>query len=120
VRFTNAYFLFLIYTTAMFGQLIPIIKDVLSHTFAEAIHIATVHTRYGNNHLSKEIEDSTGKENKATYTKHAENFEVHIISEEYNHSLSQAHRSREFSPLILKNIDLISVSKQSPPPRSTC
>lgn len=120
MRFTAAYFLLLFYTTVLFGQLVPIVKDVLSHIFAEAIHIATVHAKHGSNHLSKEIEDTTRKDNKTQVPKHAENFEIHIIFEEYGYSQSQVQSSLEFSPLIIKNLDLISISKDSPPPRVSC
>ena len=46
----------------MLKPLIPIISDALSHTFSAAEHIATVHEKYGNNHLEKSIQDS-GSEN---------------------------------------------------------
>ncbi|MEP6512575.1 MAG: hypothetical protein ABJA79_01805 [Parafilimonas sp.] len=45
----------LLYLTVVFKPAIPIISDALSHTFADAIHIATVHAKYGNNHLEKEL-----------------------------------------------------------------
>ena len=37
----------------------PFIEDSFSHTFKEAIHIATVHALYGNNHLQKEVLENT-------------------------------------------------------------
>ena len=54
-----AYYLLLLYGIVMFRPLIPMVSDTLSHTFSEAIHIATVHTVYGSNHLEKELSTTT-------------------------------------------------------------
>lgn len=61
----TAYYLMLLYLTVMFNPLMPIVADALAHTFAEAIHEATVHARYGEHHLSAEIA-ATGADNDNT------------------------------------------------------
>lgn len=58
MRAPIAYYMMILYFTVMFKPFIPIVKDVISHTFAEAIHIATVHAIYGSNHLQKELSDT--------------------------------------------------------------
>ena len=58
-----AYYLLLLYVTVMFKPLIPIVSDAVSHTFAEAIHIATVHAIYGSNHLEKELSETSSETN---------------------------------------------------------
>ena len=55
MKFAIAYYLLLIYATVILKPLIPVVEDVLIHCFAEAYHVATVHAKYGNNHLEKEL-----------------------------------------------------------------
>ena len=59
MRVPVAYYLLLLYVTVMFKPLVPIVSDAISHTFSEAIHIATVHAIYGSNHLQKELSNTT-------------------------------------------------------------
>ena len=59
MRVPIAYYLMLLYVTVMFKPLVPIVSDALSHTFSEAIHIATVHAIYGSNHLEKELSNTS-------------------------------------------------------------
>ena len=59
MRVPIAYYLLLLYVTVMFKPLVPIVSDAISHTFSEAIHIATVHAIYGSNHLEKELSNTT-------------------------------------------------------------
>ena len=51
MRYLAAYFLMLFYMVIMLKPLIPVICDAWSHIFAEAEHIATIHAKYGSNHL---------------------------------------------------------------------
>ena len=82
MRAAIAYYMMILYFTVMFKPLIPIVKDTISHTFAEAIHIATVHAIYGSNHLQKEIAESDGGN---TNNKHQNNtngeeqVQIHIV-----------------------------------------
>lgn len=119
-RFITSYFLILLYIITAFGQLMPIIKDAVSHTFAEAIHIATVHAKYGINHLSKEIGESTQKGKKTDFSKYAESYEVHTKSDEFSLTPTGFYIDAKFCILIIRRSDLISISKQSPPPRYSC
>ena len=59
MRSAIAYYMMILYATVMFKPLIPIVKDKLSHTFAEAIHIATVHAIYGADHLQKDVDQTS-------------------------------------------------------------
>ncbi len=58
MKVTVAYYLILLYVTVMLKPMLPIVSDTLSHTFYEAIHIATVHAIFGSNHLEKELSDT--------------------------------------------------------------
>jgi hypothetical protein len=42
----------------MFKPIMPLVSDAWSHTFAEAMHIATVHAKYGANHLEQQLASS--------------------------------------------------------------
>ncbi len=83
MKFTIAYYLCLIYTTVMFQPLIPLVEDAFAHTFAEAYHIATVHAKYGNNHLEKDLATTSEGANKnQTSLKQDEVFAVHISAQQ--------------------------------------
>ncbi len=120
MRFTTAYYLMLLYITVMFKPLIPIISDILSHTFSETIHIETIHAVYGSNHLEKELA-STSSDNANSKSQKNINTEdqvtVHISANEclYNFPISKADKSSSF--LKLFNLKAGFILKQSPPPK---
>lgn len=58
MKFTIAYYLFLIYATVILKPLIPVAEDTVMHFFGEAYHIATVHAAEGKDHVEKEMADS--------------------------------------------------------------
>ena len=117
MRHTTAYFLFLIYTTILLGQVVPILSDALSHTFAKAIHIATVHARYGSNHLGKELENTNQNSNKNNSTKSTESFEVHILAEETIYNFYQEENVTDFISCNVQNLPAVFISTTSPPPK---
>ena len=57
----------------MLQPLIPIAEDAIEHCFAEAYHVATVHAKYGNNHveiaLADDAKDEDNSKNTATHQK---------------------------------------------------
>lgn len=63
MKFAIAYYLLLIYATVILKPLIPVAEDALMHCFAEAYHVATVHAKYGNNHIEKSIADTNDDTN---------------------------------------------------------
>lgn len=120
MRAPIAYYMMLLYFTVMFKPFIPIVKDVISHTFAEAIHIATVHAIYGSNHLQKEIAESDAGNacNKHQNSTNAEDqTQMHILAIEcaYNFgSFLQNKNHLSSKPYQIKNGFIV---KHSPPPR---
>ncbi len=80
MRAIIAYYMLILYATLMFKPLIPIAQDILSHTFSEAIHIATVHAIYGSNHVQKEIADNEADNSKhqSTTTNGEDQAKIHI------------------------------------------
>ncbi len=120
MRFPTAYYLMLLYLTVVFKPAIPIISDALSHTFADAIHIATVHAKYGNNHLETELategSDNDNSKNQNT-VKSEEQIPVHVPEDEctFDFSLNSFNKSYP----VFKNYTLsaIFIAKQIPPPK---
>jgi DNA repair photolyase len=113
-----AYYLMLLYITVMFKPLIPIVKDTIAHTFAEAIHIATVHAIYGSNHLQKEISETTSDNNKQQSTSTNEDqFPVHVSAKEYLYDFSSALIFKKYFYLHSYNLKSGFITKHSPPPR---
>jgi hypothetical protein len=118
MRFTTAYYLLLLYSLVMFKPLMPLVSDVLSHVFAEAIHIATVHAKYGSHHLEKELAKTAGdnsKNHNAVLSE--ENLTVHISTNEYSYYFYSGRQNKNYPVLKLHNIEDIFISKQVPPPK---
>ncbi len=120
MRFTTAYYLTLLYVIVMFKPLIPIASDALSHAFAEAIHISTVHAIYGSNHLEKELAD-TSSDNASSKSQKNINIEdqvtLHISANECIYDFSVSKTDKSFSLLEFFNLKAGYILKQSPPPK---
>lgn len=85
MKFATAYYLLLIYLTVMLQPLIPIAEDAISHCFAEAYHVATVHAKYGNNHVEIALADDAKDEDNSKNTaapKAGEQSTVHLFVKE--------------------------------------
>lgn len=81
MKFAVAYYLLLIYSTVILQPLIPVAEDALFHCFAEAYHIATVHAKYGNDHVEKEIagtNDNNANNNNKNTLKDDNSVRMHI------------------------------------------
>lgn len=122
MRFPLAYYLLLLYSTVMLKPLIPVIEDNIEHCFAEAYHIATIHMKYGNNHLENELAstNSDGSTNKdQNTTKSEETMPVHVFVSAYlYHYLSSAILPKKFAILTLHKIPFIFIAKHIQPPKN--
>lgn len=121
MRFTTAYYLLLLYSLVMFRPMMPLVGDVMSHVFAEAIHIATVHAKYGSNHLEKEM-GKTASDNSKNHNAvlSGENLTVHISTNECSYCFYPGRQNKNYPVLRLHNIEDILIHKQSPPPKFSC
>ena len=104
----------------MLKPLIPIVKDTLSHTFSEAIHIATVHAIYGSNHLQKELsgdaaDNTTGKHN-AAGTNEESNVPVHVSAHEFKFGMYDYTNAVCYAHLKLYKLKSGFIINFSPPP----
>lgn len=117
MRSIAAYYLFLLQILVMARPLIPQIADACFHSFALAIHIATVHARYGSNHVGKELENTADDNNKKNTTvKTEESPAVYIPAGEYSCCFYE-YRDKAYPLIHLRPIPAIFISIQTPPPK---
>lgn len=118
MRNSIAYYLMLLYITIMFKPFIPAIKDTLSHTFSEAIHIAIVHAKYGANHLAKEVaatgsDNSSGNQNILSI----ESASVHITTTEWKYNFNLKLLNKDYPAYLPYILTSVFISKAGPPPK---
>ncbi len=120
MKFALAYYLLLIYATVILKPIIPLAEDSLAHCFAEAYHEATVHAKYGNNHLEKEeadTNDSNDNNNNKNVLKEDSANSTHIIFiiEDYCRRIINTKILYVLKPI--SSLQKIIVSKIFPPPK---
>ncbi len=119
MKFALAYYLLLLYSTVILKPLIPIMKDGIEHCFAEAYHVATVHAKYGNNHLEKELaatsSDTNNKDQNSVKSEEATS--LHIVTAEYNYEYFLPKLITNFSVLSLLKTPSVFIAKYIPPPK---
>jgi hypothetical protein len=107
MKSTVAHYLLLIYITAMCKPVLPLVNDILAHTFWKTQHIITVHHENGKDHLHyelKKISDQNNEDADSSAPKSAESVSVHILLQNnYDFSYSivsqQKHLSGSYSLL---------------------
>lgn len=121
MRFTTAYYLLLLYVIFLVKPVIPLIQDIISHTFEKAYHEATVHAKYGVNHAEKEMADAESSDNDSSKnqntTKVQEETVVHLTAIEYNFDFSLNAKNKIFYSFENTSLPCIFLSKNIPPPK---
>ena len=121
MKFTIAYYLMLLYITVIFKPLIPYISDAASHFFDDAIHVATVHTIYGDNHVEIELAASgSADENNKNQTtlKVQEPIPVHVSENEFEYCFTLNTIDKQYASLQLYDTNQIYLSTIAPPPKA--
>ncbi|MEO7209434.1 MAG: hypothetical protein ABIY35_00700 [Chitinophagaceae bacterium] len=119
MKFTLAYYLILLYSTVILNPVIPIVSDILSHTFAEAYHISVVHAKYGANHLQQELTNTTNENGQ-----HKKNLDeqsqtgTHLPVLMKNIIESNTIQSQKFTTLPILFCQSVYLKKVSPPPKN--
>ncbi len=112
----------LLYVTVMLKPLIPIVSDALSHTFSEAIHIATVHSIYGSNHLEKELAASStnnaNNKNQNTITSE-EQVLIHLASDELKYRFDLNNPIIDYPFCKPYTLSSVFITKAGPPPKAS-
>lgn len=120
MKFTIAYYLMLLYVIVIFKPLIPYISDAASHFFDDAIHVATVHAIYGDNHVEIELA-ATGSDNDASKTQNTTKAQdpipVHVSEEASDYDFSLNEADKHYPSVFLYNLQRIFISKDAPPPK---
>ena len=121
MKFALAYYLLLLYATVILKPLIPVAEDSLEHCFAEAYHIATVHAKYGNNHLEKQVADTNDNNDNSKNNKNVlredDAASVHVVSVISNHYLEIINAQKSYVLQPISSIQKIILSKIYPPPK---
>ncbi len=121
MKFSTAYYFLLLYVTIICKPLIPYISDAASHFFDDAIHVATVHMIYGDNHVEIELAatGSADENNKNQSTlKVQEPVSVHISEDECVYDFTINNINRTYSTLQFSDPESIYLSKDAPPPQA--
>lgn len=119
MKFPIAYYLLLLYLTVILKPLMPLIGDAWEHTFAESIHIATVHAKYGANHLEKTIAEA-GPDNTSRHQTSLKSVEVvplHITEESQSIRLFALSTGNQHNHYQLDSMPLVFITGNYPPPK---
>jgi hypothetical protein len=120
LRFTAAYYLFLIYITVIAKPLIPIVADAFHHEFDGLEHISLVHAVYGENHLQKELADTAANEQgkNQNSVKFQDDVSFHLVYLEMQHHFAINISKAKYLLFKPCKLPLVFISQQGPPPKS--
>ena len=106
----------------MVKPLIPIVSDCYQHAFNGIAHISTVHARFGDNHLQKDIEDLAkgDAEKAANVTKSITEVPVHITTPHFIYDHFQTTNNLCHSFVGFYYFPLVYLPLQVKPPRFYC
>jgi hypothetical protein len=111
----------LLYLTVMLKPLLPVMADIFDHEFNEIDHLATIHLKYGRQHVQKELEkNSSSNEQKNSNTLKAKDVvSFHILTVAFVTCNNVTGINNKFS--LQGNLKLLSVSlsREGPPPKFT-
>ena len=120
MRYIAAYYLVLVYVTVMLKPLIPIVSDAMSHALNGAIHVSTVHAKYGSNHLDEELadtaSDNTNSKNQNT-VKSEEPLPVHISTKECKYDFNVNTSDKQYFDFKSHKLLSVFILKHGPPPK---
>ena len=121
MKFPIAYYLLLLYLTVMLKPLMPVISDAWDHTFAESIHIATVHAKYGANHLQSVLADNASENNanskNQNTVKSSEVVPAHLVENECASMFTSNNTCSTFNPLPVNKCVSVFLAMHLPPPK---
>ena len=93
------------------------------NTFADAIHIATVHAKYGNIHLEIELR-ATGSDDDNCKNHHpeksAEQQTVYVSQEEDRYDFSLNKFDKDYFGFAWFKLPFVCISLPTPPPKILC
>ncbi len=115
-----AYYLLLLYITVIIHPLFPIARDWWEHAFNEVNHLSHVHKHYGNNHIEKEVAESS-KENSSNKSsnslKSEDQFNFHVLVNEYKNDYKAVFSVFKFILIKFLKLSSVVISRDGPPPK---
>ena len=120
MKTTVAYYLLLIYITAVCKPVLPLVNDLLAHTFWKTEHIITVHRENGKDHLHhelKKVSDQNNEDANSPAPKSAESVSVHILLQnnyDFSYSATSEHKHLTSSYSLLSTF----LELNTPPPKA--
>ncbi len=122
MRSPVAYYLLLLYLTVICKPIVPMVQDIVAHTFFEHEHLAMVHHHGGKNHVDIELSNSTKEDiagNGTAKLKSSDDLPVHFPVK-YEAPLADFHKQLLIHTCydLLPNLPIAFVAIQVPPPRA--
>jgi hypothetical protein len=114
-----SFYLILVYSSLILKPVLPIVNDSLSHVFALAKHLATVHAVYGANHVQLEIVETNkpGEKSKTQNPYRAgDSVPLHIFTEVCCFGLQKGLMTVHL-PSLSDSITWIYLPFEAPPPK---
>lgn len=120
MKYPSAYYLLLLYTISICKPLLPLVSDVLAHTFWQTNHISAVHQHQGKNHLHDELGEAAKQDTTDANTtggKSSESVPVHLLTQYHFDFLRTAPAVQK---LFNGSSTIISafLEKHTPPPKA--
>ena len=82
MKHPSAYYLLLLYTIIVCKPHLPVVRDVLAHTFWAQAHIVEVHHHHGAAHLHYELKEAAKQDSTDTTTiKNSDSVPVHLLTQ---------------------------------------
>ena len=119
MRKTIAYYLLLIYISAIISPALPLLADVVAHNFNQAVHISTVHMVYGAQHVENEMAAENEKSAKGGHQspeRDVENIAVHLLQSCMHLSFVHCILIADFPPFMVNKLPLWFAFQNVPPP----
>ena len=120
MKYPGAYYLLLLYATFVLQPMILVAEDLLSHIFADATHTATVHEKYGNDHVETELAQTSSNNDSGQNhdsQKSEERTAAHIFTDLFLHQFNLYPFIQQFESLKPDKLSSAFISKQTPPPQ---
>lgn len=114
-----AYYLLIIYVLATCKPVLPVVADVLAHTFWETSHIEGVHHDHGSHHLEIEISKAEKHEHGSANNvilKYSETVSLHLAAIMIDHFVFST-RDAQYLPIVSYNLYTTVLEGNYPPPK---
>ena len=105
-----------IYTFGLIKPVMPLVKDIIAHTFFESSHMATVHYENGRYHIHLELkEEVKNNAKKSPIISIKDNLPVHIQVENLKSEIYFLKMTEVLTPYLIAPIDLFTSPPFIPP-----